>query len=117
MSNESRHLVKIFNELNEQQRNSLLDYARYLGQQNSPGIPSAEEEKHQPLESSRPENENVVNAIKRLRASYFMLNTDVLLNESSALMAQFMIQGRDAKEVIDDLEILFYNQYQKYLQT
>ena len=117
MSNESRRLVKYFNEMNEQQKNSLLDYARYLGQQNSTGSPSAEQQKHKPLESPRPENENVVNAIKRLRASYFMLNTDVLLNESSALMAQFMIQGRDAKEVIDDLEILFENQYQKYRQT
>lgn len=117
MSNESRRLVKYFNEMNEQQKNSLLDYARYLRQQNSPGSPSTEQQKHQPLESPRPENENVVNAIKRLRVSYFMLNTDVLLNESSALMAQFMIQGRDAKEVIDDLEILFENQYQKYLQS
>lgn len=117
MSSERQRLVKIFDGMNEQQRNSLLDYAQFLNQQSPSGTEDTEQQKHAPLESTRPDKENVVNAIKRLRASYFMLNTDDLLNESSALMAQFMMQGRGAEEVIDDLEKVFENHYQKYLQT
>lgn len=103
--------------MDDQQRNSLLDYARYLSHQ-SEGVlddDKTEQEKLQPLATSRPENENIVNAIKRLRASFFMLNTDDLLNETSTLMGQFMIHGRQADEVIDDLEKLFDNHYQNYL--
>lgn len=117
MSSERQRLVKLFDGMSEQHRKSLLDYAQYLNQQSSAASEDNEQEKHSPLESPRPENENVVNAIKRLRTRYFMLNTDGLLNESSALMAQFMMQGREAQEVIDDLEKVFENHYQKYLQT
>lgn len=94
-----------------------MDYAHYLDHLSSSDEQGKEEEKLQPLETSRPDKENVVNAIKRLRASYFMLNTDDLLNETSSLMAQFMIQGRAAEEVIDDLEKVFDDFYQKYLQS
>lgn len=94
-----------------------MDYARYLDQLSSSDEQEQEAEKLQPLETSRPDKENVVNAIKRLRASYFMLNTDDLLNESSALMAQFMIQGRAADDVIDELEQVFDSHYKKYLQS
>ena len=117
MSTDSQRLVKIFNGLNQQQQNSLLDFAEYLQQQCLTEETQQGQEKHVPLDSPRPENENVVNAIKRLRASYFMLNADDLLNESSTLMAQFMLHGRQADEVIDDLEKVFQNYYKKYLQS
>lgn len=45
-----------------------------------------------------------------------MLNADDLLNETSSLMAQFMVQGRAAEDVIDDLERVFAEHYQRYLQ-
>lgn len=117
MSTDRQRLVKIFEGLNQQQKSSLLDFAGYLQQQSLTENPLMEQEKQVPLDSPRPENENVVNAIKRLRASYFMLNADDLLNESSTLMAQFMLQGRQADEVIDDLEKVFQNYYKKYLQS
>jgi len=110
-------LVKLFDGLNEQRKKSLLDYARYLEHVSSSDEPEQKAEKLQPLENSRPDKENVVNAIKRLRASYFMLNTDDLLNETSSLMAQFMIQGREADDVIDELEQVFDSHYKKYLQS
>ena len=46
-----------------------------------------------------------------------MLDTDGLLNETSSLMTQFMLQGRDASEVIDDLEQLFKDHYDKYRES
>jgi hypothetical protein len=116
MSNVRRQLLKLFDTLDDQAQRSLLDYAGYLRQRDDTE-PSAETEKAQPLNNPRPQKENVVNAIKRLRASYYMLDTDKLLNETSTLMAQFMMQGRPADEVIDDLESLFTEHYQKYLDS
>ncbi len=117
MRNEKKRLVALFGEMNDRQRASLMDYARFLSTQSSEvdvemGLGRKVE---QPLGTPRPENENVVNAIKRLRSSYFMLDTDVLFNETSSLMGQFMLHGRDAEGVIDDLEVLFNTHYQKYL--
>ena len=85
MGGDRQRLIKLFDGLDEQRKNSLLDYASFLDQQKAEDQLESDE-KLVPLESSRPDNENVVNAIKRLRASYFMLNTDDLLNETSSLM-------------------------------
>lgn len=115
MAKATQRLSKLIEGMNPEQQQSLLDYAEFLLHKTS--ADESPETKQQPLEQPRPQDENVVAAIKRLRASYFMLNTDDLLNETSALMAEFMIQGRDAVAVIDDLEHLFDNHYQKYLQS
>lgn len=117
MSVNRQRLLDLFKSMTPQQQQSLLDYAAFLLQQESSADRLETQEKLQPLATERPENENVVNAIKRLRVSYFMLNTDDLLNASSTLMAEFMLQGREAAEVIDDLEQLFENHYKTYLES
>ncbi len=117
MSAQRRHLLELFNSMNQQQQQSLLDYAAFLQQQPSRDDELESQEKLTPLKTERPDNENVVNAIKRLRKSYYMLNTDHLLNESSTLMAEFMLQGRPADAVIDDLELLFEKYYKQYLES
>ncbi len=117
MVSDRKRLVDLFNALEDQQQKSLLDFAAFLKQQSGSDKETGTQERLKPLDTPRPDDENVVNAIKRLRASYFMLNTDDLLNESSSLMAEFMLQGREAEKVIDDLEQVFENHYQKYLQS
>ena len=87
MASDRQRLVKLFDEMSQQHRQSLLDYASFLHQQSAAQAPA---EKLEPIAKPRPEKENVVNAIKRLRASYFMLDSDKLLNETSSLMAQFI---------------------------
>ena len=62
----------------------------------------------------RPAAESVVKALKRLRASYPMLSPESLLQASSDLMAAHMIKGRPANEVIDELEKIFAEYYQKF---
>ena len=42
-----------------------------------------------------------------------MLDKAELLNETSVLMTQHIMQGRPADEVIDELEHVFLNHYQK----
>jgi hypothetical protein len=117
MANNRKRLVTLYDGMDEAARASLLDFAEYLHQRCVSTSEQTVGAKHEPLDHPRPQNENVINAIKRLRASYFMLNTDPLLNETSALMAQFMIQGRDAVDVIDDLEAVFEKHYQSYLES
>jgi hypothetical protein len=117
MSASSKRLVDLFKAMSEQQQQSLLDYASFLHHQSMQAGEESKQEKLKPLVQPKPDNENVVNAIKRLRSCYFMLNTNDLLNESSTLMAQFMLQGREADEVIIDLEQVFENHYEKYLES
>lgn len=61
----------------------------------------------------RPAEESVVAAIKRLSASYPMLDRTSMLNDTSTLMAQHVLQGRAASEVIDELEQVFYAKYER----
>ena len=43
-----------------------------------------------------------------------MLDKSLLLNETSALMTQHVMQGKDAVEVIDELELLFRRVYEEH---
>ena len=58
----------------------------------------------------------MVVAIKRLRATYPMLDPAKLLNETHDLMTQHVMQGRKAAEVIDELEVLFRRYYEQLAQ-
>ncbi len=122
MSLQSRQLAGLFQKLSAESQQSLLDFGEFLLQRESAVEVSDEsagndEQKHQPLHHPRPDDENIINAIKRMRATYFMLNTDELLNETSSLMTQHIVHGREASAVIDELESLFESHYQKYLQS
>ncbi len=118
MSNELQRLTQLLNGMSPEHKQSLIDYAEFLKQKSKQDVQQQEpQEKLQPNASSRPDEENIINAIKRLRASYFMLNTDGLLNETSSLMTQHIVHGRAAIEVIDELEILFEQHYQHYVQS
>jgi hypothetical protein len=59
----------------------------------------------------RPEQENVVKAIKRLTATYPMVPRERLLNETSSLMTAHVIHGKAATVVIDELEVMFVQHY------
>ena len=116
--NDKQQLLKLWETLSPEARSSLLDFTEYLAHK-SVMKPveggSLTLEKKQPVNIPRPEAENVINALKRLRTSYFMLNADGLLNEASSLLTQFMVHGRDSVSVIDDLETLFELHFRKYL--
>lgn len=109
--NEKR-LREILDELPEAQATALLEYAEFLAARY--GGPK---EISTPLDIPRPERESVVKAIKRLGATYPMLDRSRMLNETSVLMTQHVIHGRDAIEVIDELEILFRTHYEKMIDT
>ncbi len=118
MKTEKQQLIQLFEGLDQKGRDSLLDYADFLFTKNQKNVPAQDKNiKQQPLHHPRPAEESVLAAVKRLRASYFMIDTDGMINQTSSLVTQFMLQGRPAPEVIDDLEQLFNEHYQNYLES
>lgn len=111
-SAEEKRLRKIYRELNPQDQASLLRFAEFLAASSSPAI-APMNTFPEPEAIARPEQESVVKAIKRLTATYPMIERDRLLNETSSLMSAHVLQGKPAAEVIDELEALFLRHYQE----
>ena len=109
-SKRGQRLGDIAAQLPESQAQALLDYAEFLLARYG-GAPADDP----PLRDlPRPPNESVVAAIKRLRASYPMLDATKLLNETSVLMSEHVLRGRAAADVIDALEQLFRRHFENY---
>lgn len=78
-------------------------------------VPSAAEVP-EPNVIPRPEGEKVVAAVKRLSQTYFMLDKKKMLGVTSDLVTQHILHGREAGEVIDELESLFEQHYRQLTQ-
>ncbi len=102
-----KRLLALLRRLPQEQVQQLLEYGEFLVQRY--GLP---EEVGEPENISRPHKETVVQAIKRLCTTYPMLDRGMLFNETAMLMSQHMLQGKDAVEVIDELELLFRRHYE-----
>ena len=111
MSPAEKKLLSVFKKLAASERENLQAYAEFLLARHQ----STPQDIPEPQLIPRAENESVIAAIKRLSASYHMLEKPQLLNESSTLMTQHVMQGRAADEVIDELEALFARFYQELL--
>jgi hypothetical protein len=105
-------LAQLYRGLDAQAQQSLSDYARFLettARANRPAPPS------EPLSIPRPQKESVVGALKRLRQTYPMLDAGrTLLDQASSLMTQHLVHGRNAVDVIDELEGLFVEHFQRW---
>lgn len=102
-------LLELFKALPEAEQRSALDYLEFLAAR----CPPREQVVPEPEPIPRPEGESVIKAMRRLSASYHMLDKAKMLNETSALMAQHVMQGRPAEEVIDELEVVFEAHYRR----
>ena len=110
MPNQSeKRLREILGELPEAQAIALLEYAEFLAARYG-----GTKEVGVPLDIPRPPKESVIKAIQRLGATYPMIDRSKMLNETSVLMTQHVISGRDAVEVINELELLFRRHYEKF---
>ncbi|MFP4695984.1 MAG: Crp/Fnr family transcriptional regulator [Thiohalospira sp.] len=108
-----KRLLGAARELEAGERETLIGFAEYLGQRGEQEQRPAPE----PLDIPRPEKETVVKAIRRLSATYPMLEKAKMLDETSSLMAEHTLQGRDADSVIDELETIFYRHYERHFGT
>jgi len=114
-SAEERRLAKLYRALGAADREALLAFGEFLAQR-----AEAIQRRAQPLDVGpleRPADESVVAAIKRLRRAYHMLDRGDLLHEASSLMSAHVLQGREAAQVIDELEALFARHYAAYRDT
>ena len=107
-----KKLLKYYSRLTPEQRVTLLQFAEFLFEKGSTDY-NAAEQIPEPQLKERPSEESVVAAIKRLTASYPMLDRDKLFNDTSSLMTRHVMKGEDAALIIDELEILFQQNYQK----
>lgn len=113
MKDWERALLNAARRLDEGQRETLTAFAEFLaGRAEAAAEPT---ELSKPLDIPRPEQESVVKAIKRLSATYPMLDKAKMLNDTSTLMAEHTLQGRDADEVITELEVVFERHYTHYV--
>ena len=113
-----KRLAEILRRLPAAQAETLLEFAEFLLARHgdvalASAPPASLVEVAAPRDIPRPTEETVVKAVKRLRATYPMLDARKLLNETSALMTQHVMQGREKTEVIEELEILFRTHYEK----
>lgn len=112
-SKKKKNINDIYNQLGEESRRSLMDFAEFLSQRD--GVVAAE--RTEKLDITRPPEETVVAALKRLNKTYFMLEKKLVFHDASSLMTEHIMQGRAAADVIDELEKLFEKSYQDYLQS
>jgi len=116
-----KRLRELLSRLSESEAETLLAFAEFLASRGSGVAPSPSGAPQpaavpQPEPVARPEKESVVKAIKRLAATYPMLDRSKMLNETSALMTQHVMHGREAVEVIDELEIVFRSHYERFVE-
>ena len=107
---DAKRLQQCYDALADDERRTLLDFAEFLVSRSEPQDNVVD---ITPRHIPRPEDESVIAAIKRLSDVYHMLDRSKMLHETSGLMAQHVLQGRDAVEVIDELETLFQSFYEK----
>lgn len=108
MKKSTKKLLAFYRQLPDDVAQQLLDFAEFLALRHNVEVT----EISSPEDISRPEKESVVIAVKRLSATYPMINKDKLLDETSSLVSQNILQGRDAVEVIDELEVVFRKHYE-----
>lgn len=108
-----KRLQEIFSGLTPAAAQQLLEFAEFLYVRHAAVVAAPPP----PQDIPRPAQESVVKAIKRLAATYPMLDRGKMLHETSALMTQHVVQGRDATAVIDDLEALFRQHYARQRAT
>lgn len=111
---ESKQLANLYEQLSDGARQNLMDFAEFLlaKQEARSGTPAILEPEYTPPR----EGESVIQAVKRLSASYHMLDKGKLLNDTSMLVTEHTLQGRDREEVIADLEMVFKQHYQRYVE-
>ena len=125
MKNQEQTLLEYFHKLSEQDAHALLRFAAFLAGKDravemvsglgESDTTSTSADLPKPEIIPRPENERVVDALKRLSTSYPMLDKKPLLDKASGMVAQHVMFGKPAKVVIDEIEALFSEAYEKFI--
>lgn len=109
----SKYLVELYEAMDDERKRSLCDFLDFLYAKADP----ISKEIPAPEDVPRPQQETVVGAVKRLKTKYHMIESMTVFSAASALMTDHMVKGRDVIEVIDEMEVLFEEAYDKLLQA
>ncbi len=114
---QERQLIKLYKSLTDNDKESFLAFGEFLLSRADDGLNDDNGAQvavivSEPVDIPRPEDESVIKAIKRLSATYPMVDKENILHPISDLMTSHMISGRGAPEVIDDLQAVFIKEYQ-----
>lgn len=112
---DGKRLLGLFRSLSETRQHSLVEFAEFLAGKEAGDTDQIVSQ--EPLPIPRPEQENVVKAIQRLRQTYPMLDSGTIFNEASAQMTRHLMHGVPANEVIDELERIFLIHYESSGQS
>jgi len=120
----------LLRQLTAEQRRTVIDFARFLAEENkrrgvapdeASGAADGESTAtrsdavaREPLDIPRPAEEKPVHALKRLKATYPMLTGESLFSEAANLMMRHHMMGHDGGEVIDEMERLFATAYETW---
>ena len=113
MTSAEKELLNNYRQLNPAQQQTAREFLAFLSARPQEFIAK---DAPQPVEIPRPEEEGVVKAIKRLRATYPMLEPNKLLHDTSNQMSRHMIHSVPAVEVIDELERVFRQHYEAHIE-
>ena len=102
-----KRLLYLFGELNVAHQATLLAFAEFIHARQDATLLTLQR-------IERPLVETVMGALKRLTATYPMLDKALLLDEASRQSLQHVLQGRAAPAVIDELEAIFLRHYEHY---
>ena len=100
-------LIELAGVLGADDRRTLLEFARFLA------LRRPRPEAATRVAVPRPRNETVVQAVKRLNASYPGLERKRLVTRVGVLLSSHMVDGRDAASVIDELEALYVDAHRE----
>jgi len=108
---QEKKALLLFRSLGVEQQQTVAAFMEFLSSRTDKALVPKPTE---PVAIPRPEQESVVKAIKRLRATYPMLDQNKLFNDTSQQMTEHLLHGKPVTEVIDELEIVFSSHYQRY---
>lgn len=110
---DQERLLELYRRLEPTARESLRSFAEFLVERGASADIAAAEEIPAPADIPRPPQESVIAAVRRLSATFHMLDKSLLLHETSELVTAHIMQGRPAADVIDELEVVFQRHYER----
>ena len=113
MKRDEKELLRLFRDLPPEQQETLFAFAEFLSNR----AITTPLQIGDPEIIPRPAEEKVVQAIKRLRITYPMLDHSKMLHEISEHMTQHVMMGKPAATVIDELETVFRQHYEALRNT
>jgi hypothetical protein len=103
-------LLRAWRRLDRERRGALVEFAEFLAARGE--VPRSAH-----VATLRPRHETVVHAVRRLNASYPMLERAKLLQPVGDLLSQHLVDGRAQVAVIDDLEALYAAAYAAHVKS